>query len=362
MSASASTHLLPEKRFQLNARVSGAPQTKAVLAVQGLAPSESGKVRTWIIVILVIMLVLGAVVIIRGTLRAVETKLLYRTKPAEAFADVFKLGNAAAFMRLGIKSYNVPAHSVQSDTAAVQVPVPAASKAHGSGAGTQFGLRYLALVNQTCAGSVVLLHGNSGTAAGMMRVLGSQLMCRNLSVFAPEYPGYAGDASKPSEAALLANVVAFLDHIVATGHAIPGKPLLLLGHSLGAAVAVHVASKRLAAVHSVVLVAPISRVSDVLSARVPYVPFHWLVHDNFDACAWARLTVCPVTIVHGTADVIVPSRISTNLARCFPVPPRVIDLEGATHNDLFDTHSDGIWRAIEDSVADAERFHAVTAH
>ena len=361
---SASTHLLPEKRLWMNAHAAGATQPQVARAVEGLATNESSKVRTWFVVAVVAVLLLAAFVTIRKAARAIEAKLLYRPRASDKFADVFARANGAAFLKWGVRSYTVPFPlAAAAGTNGGKATATSTSKSAKLPASD---LRYLALVparHQQCAGNVVLLHGNSGTAEDILRLFGPRLRGMNLAVFALEYPGYAGDPSgaKPSEDALLTHAVQVVDHITSTGHATTGKPLVLIGHSLGGAVAVHVASRRPALVHAVVLVGPVSSVAAVAAARVPYVPFHWLVHDNFDACAWARLVICPVTVLRGMDDVVVPPHVSAHLAQCFPVRPRLVDLHKGTHNDLFSTHAADVWEAVEHAVVDAAAFRDAVA-
>jgi hypothetical protein len=302
-------------------------------------------VRTWIVVVIVAVLTLAAFVMIRRAARAIEAKLLYHVRPLDKFTDAFQRGNGA------VKSYTVPFS-------------PPSSSSSSRADGATGDLRYLALVPDECVGTVIIFHGNAGTAEEAMRAFGPRLHRMNYAAFTPEYPGYAGDKSnvKPSEALLLAHAVQFLDHVISTGHLPAGKPVLVLGHSLGGAVAVHVASARPADVHGALLVAPISSVAAVASARVPYVPFHWFVHDNFDACAWARRVVCPVTVLSGTDDVIVPPRVSEHLARSFPVPPRVLTMQRGTHNDMLTTHATQVWQAVQSACADAAEFHEARTH
>jgi pimeloyl-ACP methyl ester carboxylesterase len=366
---SASTHLLPEKRLWMNAHAAGATQPLVARAVEGLAADDSSKVRTCFVVAVVAVLLLAAFVTIRKAARAIEAKLLYHPRASDKFADVFVRRNGTTFLKWGVRSYTVPFPLAAAATNGAKTATTSTSKSVKlpCPAGAASDLRYLALVparHRQCAGTVVLFHGNAGTAEDIMRLFGARLSGMNLAVFAPEYPGYAGDPSgvKPSEDALLAHAVQMLDHITSTGHAATDRPLVLLGHSLGGAVAVHVASRRPALVHAVLLVGPVSSVSAVAAARVPYVPFRWLVHDNFDACAWARLVICPVTVLRGMDDVIVPPHVSAHLAQCFPVRPRLVDLHKGTHNDLFSTHAADVWAAVEHAVVDAAAFRDAIAH
>ncbi|WP_374436680.1 alpha/beta fold hydrolase [Tabrizicola sp.] len=96
------------------------------------------------------------------------------------------------------------------------------------------------------AGTVVLLHGLFDSAKGW-RDLPQRLARMGLSVHAPDLPGHGASL------ALAPSVDAMADQLIAD---LPGGPLALVGHSLGAALAVRLARRLGSRVTRLVLIAP----------------------------------------------------------------------------------------------------------
>lgn len=96
------------------------------------------------------------------------------------------------------------------------------------------------------AGTVVLLHGLFDSAKGW-RDLPQRLGRMGLSVHAPDLPGH-GASLAPAQ-----SVEAMADQLIAD---LPAGPLALVGHSLGAALAVRLARRLGARVTRLVLIAP----------------------------------------------------------------------------------------------------------
>ena len=109
--------------------------------------------------------------------------------------------------------------------------------------------------------------------------------------------------------------------LMTTKHVPRNKPVLVFGRSLGTTVATWVASKRPKQVDSLFLVSPMTCIADVVGKRIPVVPFRLLLKSNFPAHHWARQVICPVTIVHGAKDFIIPIDIGRKQSNTFLVKP-----------------------------------------
>lgn len=304
--------------------------------------AEKDAVGSWMKLTVAAVVVICLFVLVRNGLRMVERRMLFpgTNKPAP-FAAALKGSDAARFVRLGVKSYTAP----QDDGAP---PV-----------------RYFAVFPSeppsSCAGSVVVLHGNNCTAADCIMDMVPTLTSVNVAVFLVEYPGYASDPSntKPSECAILDNAVRVIDHLTLSRHAPWDKPVMLLGQSLGCAVAMHVAHKRPKVVHSLFLLSPFTSVADVVATRVSHFPFKWFIKSNFDTGAWVRNVVCPVTIAHGSSDMDVPLHLGEKLAAQFAVKPTFVLVDRGGHHDMLAAHGDKVWPACTRAVEAAAEFKAV---
>ncbi len=103
-----------------------------------------------------------------------------------------------------------------------------------------------------------------------------------------------------------------------------------MGRSLGSGVAVEIASRR--PPRLLILVSPYTSLVDMGRSLVgPLAPV--LVPDRFDNLSKIAALTCPIVIVHGTRDEVVPFEMGRRLAAAGR-NVRFIPLEGRTHNDL----------------------------
>lgn len=158
-------------------------------------------------------------------------------------------------------------------------------------------------------GVVVSFHGNGSRpephaerfASGPWRVGGWGLLT-------PAYRGYPGSTGAPSEAGLIRDGMAAA---AAAAVRAPGAPILLHGHSLGAAVAVAVAEAVPAI--GLYLEAPFDSMTHTVRLHVPLAPT-WLLRDTYRSDRRIRGGTEPVLIVQGHDDPVVPAKLAEALA------------------------------------------------
>ena len=152
-----------------------------------------------------------------------------------------------------------------------------------------------------------------------------------VAVVSPEYPGYGASAGVPGVESILA--VARQTTAYAAGLAGElGVPLIGGGISLGTFSAVHVASRGL--VERVFLAAPPTSMLDVASGRFRWLPVALFLRHRFDNLSPAPEVRCPVLILHGDADRIVPIELGERLLGAFGGDKELLRVPGAGHNDL----------------------------
>jgi hypothetical protein len=181
---------------------------------------------------------------------------------------------------------------------------------------------------------MVYFHGNAGHIGHRGDKLRPYLDA-GWGLLLPEYRGYGGNAGSPTEHGLYADARAALDLVQAQG--VPPGRILLYGESLGAAVAVQMATER--PVGAVVLEAPFASLGASAQYHYPYVPARWLVLDRYDSLAKIARIGAPLLILHGERDTITPARFGRQLfdaaaepkeARFFPVAGHIdLDEHGA---------------------------------
>lgn len=164
-----------------------------------------------------------------------------------------------------------------------------------------------------------------------------------LSHYFVNYRGYGGSTGKPSEAALVADAVALYDRL-RSRH--PG--VSVLGRSLGSGVAMQLAARR--PVERLVLVTPFDSLVNVARAHIRWLPVGILMLDRFDSARQAPAITAKTLVVIAEADEVIPRTNSEALVRAFRSPPRILELEGAGHNDvdLDPRYLDGIADFLDD--------------
>ncbi len=127
----------------------------------------------------------------------------------------------------------------------------------------------------------------------------------------------------------------------------PGR-ILLLGESLGAAVATRLAVER--PVGGLVLRSPFTDMAAVAERHYPFLPARALLRDRFDVLGRVGAVPVPVVVVAGGADEVVPSEQSRAVAVAGGA--RWIEVPGARHNDAALGSGDAVVEAVV-SLADA---------
>ncbi|WP_076072969.1 alpha/beta hydrolase [Sphingomonas montana] len=142
------------------------------------------------------------------------------------------------------------------------------------------------------------------------------------SVLVASYPGFAGNPGRPSEASMLAAAHAFA--VEARRLKGPDARLWMVGHSLGAAVAIEAAGSEHAA--GIVAISPFTR----LSAAAPWATRAFVV-DPWDNLATVRRSRIPLLLIHGLDDRIVPPEQSRTLLDAAAGPTVLVTMADRAH-------------------------------
>jgi pimeloyl-ACP methyl ester carboxylesterase len=125
------------------------------------------------------------------------------------------------------------------------------------------------------------------------------------AIYLMNYRGYGGSAGKPTEAALIADGLALFDKAYADH-----KDVTIIGRSLGAAVAIQIASQRPAS--RLILVTPFHSLLEFAALQFRFFPAKLLLKDHYDSWRYAPAISMPTTIIAAEHDEIIP-RESTEL-------------------------------------------------
>ncbi len=152
-------------------------------------------------------------------------------------------------------------------------------------------------------GAMLYCHGNAGNLSGRGGHLTGWQEWMGTAVLIFDYPGYGRSGGVPTEAGCYAAGDAAYDWLTSAGRVLAGR-VILLGRSLGAAVAVDLARRRPA--RALVLYSPFTSFPDLAQEKCRWLPTRRLVRNRFDSVAKIADVRGPVFIAHGTADTLVP--------------------------------------------------------
>lgn len=177
-------------------------------------------------------------------------------------------------------------------------------------------------------GLVFFLHGNRGNLASW--TTGIDFYRRvNFDFFIVDYRGYGkSTGSISSEQQLHADVRAAWE---AVAHRYRGKPIVIVGRSLGTGPATRLAADVDAAL--LVLVSPYSSLAALARQIYPMVP-EAVLRYPIRTDALIERVVAPVLLLHGTRDTLIPIAESERLLGRIRGPRQLTRIEGAGHSDL----------------------------
>lgn len=145
------------------------------------------------------------------------------------------------------------------------------------------------------------------------------------------YRGYGSSLGKPTEQALVDDALYIVDEIVKS-EGIDPQRIVLMGRSLGSGIAVQVAAKR--KVGAVILVTPFDSLVNVARSHYPMFPVGLLIRHRFDSIKHAGDVSVPVLCLMGTADRVIPNRLTERLVNAWKGPIETVAIEQAGHNDI----------------------------
>jgi len=177
---------------------------------------------------------------------------------------------------------------------------------------------------------VLFCHGNAGNVthrADSLRALHNGV---GVAVFVFDYRGYGRSAGRPSEEGIIADARAARAWL-AQRAAVSEQEIVVLGESLGGAVAVHLAAEDGAG--ALVLESTFTSVADMGAELYPWLPVRYLIRTRLDSLSKIAKYHGPVLISHGDCDTIVPFAHGQRLFKAANEPKEFAAMTGCDHND-----------------------------
>ena len=186
---------------------------------------------------------------------------------------------------------------------------------------------------QPATATVVYAHGNGGNVSYCDWV-GESLAARGFDVLLFDYRGYGrSEGETAGEGGLYADADAAYD-FVTKERGVPARRVVLYGQSLGTAAVADVAARHECG--ALVLESGLSSAGDMAAAVMPWLPrfVRGLTKNKLDTVSKLPRVGCPVFVVHGDRDGVIPASQGQRLFDAAPEPKRLLIIKGAGHNDL----------------------------
>ena len=185
--------------------------------------------------------------------------------------------------------------------------------------------------------TILFSHGNAEDLGDLREFL-NEFSNKGFSVFAYDYRGYGTSDGRPSEKNAYRDIEAAYKYMVEQLD-IPANRIIAQGRSVGAGAAVHLARKNELA--GLILESPFTSAFRVV-IRIKLVPF-----DKFNNIDKIKKVNCPVLVIHGKSDRIIPISHGQRLFEHANEPKFHFWVDDAGHNDLAWVAGDSYWNAIK---------------
>ncbi len=208
----------------------------------------------------------------------------------------------------------------------------------------------------------LFFHGNGGHR-GHRGELYDQLAAWGRHAVSIDYRGYGDSEGSPTEKGLAEDARAIWSWLVQTKGVDP-KRIVLHGESLGCAVAIRLASELCESgtpPAGMILEAPFTSMTDAAASMYWFLPARLMVLDTFPSAKRIGNVSCPVIILHGHLDHVVPFEHGKKIFELAPegaksgVPKRMIEFPEARHVDMRVTDSAKYEQALMDFMKEIEQ-------
>ncbi len=177
-------------------------------------------------------------------------------------------------------------------------------------------------------GVVLYLHGNAGSLRSW-GTIAADFIPHGYAVLIPDYRGYGKSTGTiNSERMLHEDAAAMYAYLL---QRYPEQQIVVYGRSIGAGMAVYLAATR----HPKLLAleTPYFNLQELAVAQFPWLP-GFLFKYPLRVDQWISQVQCPIYMVHGTQDEVIPYSASVRLLPLIRSEHRLFTIEGGGHNNL----------------------------
>lgn len=184
-------------------------------------------------------------------------------------------------------------------------------------------------LGESTRGLVIYFHGNTRSIKGWSKYA-KDFIAHDYDVLMIDYRGFGKSIGKRNEEVMYKDAQVVYNEMLKRGY--EEKNIVVYGRSLGSGFACKLASKNNPKM--LILDAPYYSFSQLTNRFLPFLPLTILLRFSIRTDEYIKYVKCPIYIIHGTKDLLIPFRSSVKLRKLAPRKARLIPIYGGGHNNL----------------------------
>ena len=177
-------------------------------------------------------------------------------------------------------------------------------------------------------GVVLYLKGNSKSIKGWGK-FAVDFTRNNYDVIMVDYRGFGKSTGKRSQKAIKHDLQYIYNKI---RERVSEKYIILYGRSMGSGFATKLASMNNPKM--LILDAPYYSLTHVTGRYMPFMPLSLILRYPMPTYKWLKYVNCPIRIIHGTQDKLIPFKSSVKLSQIKPSQTRLYPIIGGGHKNM----------------------------
>jgi uncharacterized protein len=177
-------------------------------------------------------------------------------------------------------------------------------------------------------GVVLYFHGNKKNITRFEK-FAPNFTNNRYEVWMVDYPGYGKSTGLRTEQRLYDFAEQL--YIMAAGK-FSKDSIVIYGKSLGSGIAAWLASRKNC--RQLILETPYYSITSLFEHYLPVYPVSRMIHYKIPTGEYLQKVIVPVTIFHGTADLLIPYSNALQLKTSLKPADKFVTIEGGSHNDL----------------------------
>tara|TARA_R100000306_G_scaffold33100_1_gene34533 strand:- start:919 stop:1779 length:861 start_codon:yes stop_codon:yes gene_type:complete len=195
-------------------------------------------------------------------------------------------------------------------------------------------------------GVVLYLKGNSKSIKGWGKYA-VDFTSQQYDVIMVDYRGFGKSIGKRSQKAIKRDLQYVYDKI---SKIVSEKHIILYGRSLGSGFATKLASMNNPKM--LILDAPYYSLTKVTGRYMPFMPLSVILKYPMPTYKWLKYVECPIHIIHGTNDKLIPFKTSVKLSKIKPKKTTLYPIIDGGHKNMntFKSYHQTLYRILDPKV------------